>query len=206
MPLTTQIEQEPRRASLQRKTKETGISLRLNLDGSGNNEIGTGCGMLDHLLDLLSFWGEMDLEVACQGDLHIDAHHLVEDCGLVLGAAIMQALGDCQGIQRTGFGKVPMDEAMAEATVDLSGRPWLEWRGGELLPPVIAHEEKDVWREFFKAIASSARMNLHISFLYGLNGHHLLESAAKGLGVAMRHAKRKSGLHIVKSTKGVLDR
>ena len=100
--------------------------------------------------------------------------------------------------------RVPMDEALSEVTVDLSGRPWLEWRGDELLPPVMAGEEKDLWREFYKALASSARCNLHIAFLYGKNGHHLLESAAKGLGLALRQAVQRQGTTI-RSTKGGLD-
>ena len=103
-----------------------------------------------------------------------------------------------------GYGRVPMDEALSEVTVDLSGRPWLEWRGDELLPPVMAGEEKDLWREFYKALASSARCNLHIAFLYGRNGHHLLESAAKGLGLALGQAVRIQGTTI-RSTKGGLD-
>ncbi len=161
--------------------------------------------MLDHMLELMAFWGNLDLEIQCNGDIHIDAHHTVEDCGLVFGSCILEALGDKRGIARSAFARVPMDEALAEVTVDLSGRPWLAWRGDELLPPVIAHEEKDVWREFYKAIASSARCNLHIDFLYGKNGHHLLESAAKGFGLALKKAVAIEDGKI-KSTKGVLDK
>ncbi len=170
-----------RKTSLQRHSNETQIDVRLNLDGNGEARVTTGFGMLDHMLELMAFWGNLDLEIQCNGDIHIDAHHTVEDCGLVL------------------------DEALAEVTVDLSGRPWLAWRGDELLPPVIAHEEKDVWREFYKAIASSARCNLHIDFLYGKNGHHLLESAAKGFGLALKKAVAIEDGKI-KSTKGVLDK
>lgn len=194
-----------RRAERRRASKETQITVSVLLDGSGQNLIETGYGMLDHMLDLIAFWGDFDLAVKCQGDAHVDAHHTVEDTGLVFGAALRDALAERIGIQRVGFGRVPMDEALAEVSVDISGRPWLEWRGGELLPPVIAKEEKDIWREFYKALASSARMNLHVSFLYGLNGHHLLESAAKGLGVALREAVRRHGSGI-RSTKGGLDR
>ena len=194
----------PRQCSQSRNSNETSISLRLSLDGSGVTDIRTGFGLLDHMLTLTMFWAGMDLHLRCEGDLHIDAHHSTEDVGLVLGRALEQALGDRKGIVRVGYGRVPMDEALAEVTVDISGRPWLEWRGDALLPPVLAGEEKDLWREFYKALASSARCNLHVAFLYGKNGHHLLESAAKGLGLALRHAVRIEGTAI-RSTKGGLD-
>lgn len=194
-----------RKAERKRASKETQISVNLVLDGSGQNMIDTGYGMLNHVLDLIAFWADMDLVVKGQGDSHIDAHHTVEDTGLVLGAALRDALADRVGIERVGYGRVPMDEALAEVSIDISGRPWLEWRGAELLPPIIAREEKDIWREFFKAFASTARINLHISFLYGLNGHHLLESAAKGTGMALRQAVKRHG-NTIRSTKGGLDR
>ena len=193
-----------RQAQQSRTSKETDISLKLVLDGSGTTNISTGVGMLDHLLTLTAFWANMDLDLTCKGDVHIDAHHSVEDVGLVLGHALLEALGDRKGIARVGYGRVPMDEALAEVTLDISGRPWLVWRGGELLPPVIAGEESDLWREFFKAIATSAHMNLHVDFRYGKNGHHLLESAAKGLGLALAQAITISGTNI-RSTKGGLD-
>lgn len=195
----------PRKASRKRASKETRIAVDMVLDGTGQNQIETGYGMLDHMLDLIAFWADMDLAVKGQGDGHVDAHHIVEDTGLVIGAALRDALAERVGIERVGNGRVPMDEALAEVSIDISGRPWLEWRGDELLPPIIAREEKDIWREFFKALASSARMNLHISFLYGKNGHHLLESAAKGTGVALREAIRRHGAGI-RSTKGGLDK
>ena len=194
----------PRKAHHVRHTQETKITLDLNLDGSGLTKIATGFGMLDHMLTLTLFWAGMDCTLSCSGDLHVDAHHSVEDTGLVLGAAILEALGERQGIARVGYGRVPMDEALAEVTIDLSGRPWLEWRGDELLPPLIAHEEKDLWREFYKALATSGRFNLHVAFLYGKNGHHLLESAAKGLGLALAQATKRHG-HMIRSTKGGLD-
>lgn len=193
-----------RQSQHSRTSNETDISLKLVLDGSGKTNISTGFGMLDHMLTLTMFWANMDLELTCKGDLHIDAHHSAEDVGLVLGAALLEALGDRKGIARVGYGRVPMDEALAEVTLDLSGRPWLEWRGDELLPPVLAGEERDLWREFHKAVATSARMNLHVEFRYGKNGHHLLESAAKGLGLALAQAVAVSGSNI-RSTKGGLD-
>lgn len=194
----------PRCAAFSRKTAETEIALALNLDGSGRVNVRSGYGMLDHMLTLLAFWAAFDLEVECRGDVDVDAHHTVEDIGLCLGKAFLEALGNRAGLERAGFGRVPMDDALAEVSVDLSGRPWLEWRGAHILPSVIAGEEKDLWREFYKSIAYAARFNLHISFLYGKNGHHLLESAAKGAGIALRQALNRSG-DIIRSTKGELD-
>lgn len=193
-----------RAAKIERKTKETELVAALMLDGTGNTDIKTGFGMLDHMLTLIFFWADMNLVLHCTGDLHVDAHHTFEDAGLVLGQALNAALGDKKGITRTAFARVPMDEALADVVVDLSGRPWLEWHGDEHLPPVIAGEESDVWREFYKAFASAGKFNLHINFQYGKNGHHLLESAAKGLGLALKGAVVKSG-HGLKSTKGELD-
>ncbi len=193
-----------RSASLSRRTAETSVRIELDLDGSGKTSVSTGCGMLDHMLTLIAFWAKFDLDMVCTGDMHVDAHHTVEDAALCLGAALRESLGDRQGIRRAGWARVPMDEAMADAAVDLSGRPWLEYRGDDLLPPVIAKEEKDLWREFYKALAASAQCNIHISFLYGKNGHHLLESAAKGLGLALAQAVVRSGSG-TPSTKGSLD-
>lgn len=198
--MTTDI----RSAERSRRSAETDISLRLVLDGEGKVDVQTGFGLLDHMLTLTFFWAGMDLTLRCRGDMHIDAHHSAEDTALVLGQALLDALGDRRGIERVGHGRVPMDEALADVTLDLSGRPWLEWRGDELLPPVIAGEERDVWREFYKSFAAGARCNVHILLLYGKNGHHLLESAAKGLGLALRQAVRRTGTAI-RSTKGGLD-
>lgn len=193
-----------RSASITRTTSETDITLRLVLDGDGDVRVETGFGMLDHMLTLMAFWGGFDLHVTCKGDLHIDAHHTAEDVALCLGQALAEALGDRKGINRVGSARVPMDEALADVTLDISGRPWLEWRGDEILPPVMAGEESDLWREYYKAFASAARMNLHVSFLYGKNGHHLLESASKGIGLALRQAVR-CDRQTVLSTKGSLD-
>lgn len=200
MPQTEDI----RRTQLARSTGETSVKVELTLDGTGQTTVSTGFGMLDHMLTLMAFWAKFDLCVTCSGDMHVDAHHTTEDVGLCLGRALRDALGDRKGIARTGWARVPMDEALADVTVDLSGRPWLEFRGDDLLPPVISGEEKDVWREFYKAVASAAQCNLHISFQYGKNGHHLLESAAKGLGLALAQAVRRSDDRMP-STKGSLD-
>ena len=160
--------------------------------------------MLDHMLTLMAFWAGFDLSLNCKGDLHVDAHHSVEDVALCLGQAIDAALGDRKGIARTGFAKVPMDEAIADVCLDLSGRPYLVFRGQDLLPPMMAGEESDLWREFFKSLANGCKMNLHITLEYGTNGHHLLESACKGLGLALRAAVTRNRSAIL-STKGSLD-
>lgn len=194
----------PRRTAITRKTNETSVNLTLCLDGVGDVKIDTGFGMADHMLTLLAFWAGFDLELSCRGDLHVDAHHTVEDVALCLGQAIAAALADRKGIARTGLAKVPMDEALAEACVDLSGRAFLVFRGQELLPPVIAGEESDLWREFFKSLAGGAKMNLHLTLAYGTNGHHLLESACKSLGLALRSAVTRNRTSIL-STKGSFD-
>lgn len=189
---------------VQRTSRETDIQVHLCLDSDTPSDISTGYGLLDHMLTLTAFWAGIHLTVHCKGDLHIDAHHSAEDIALCLGQALRQALGDGTGIARVGYGRVPMDEALVEVTTDISGRPWLEWRGDELLPPLLGGQEKDIWREFYKTFAATARCNLHIAFLYGKNGHHLLESLAKGLGLALAQAVQISGT-TVRSTKGALD-
>lgn len=192
-----------RSSAIARTTKETDIRVALVLDGAGKTEIATGIGFADHMLTLMSFWAGFDLTLSCKGDLHIDAHHSLEDIGLTLGQALAEALGDKSGISRVASAKVPMDEALAEVIVDLSGRPYLVY-ADDLLPALIAGEEKDVWREFFKSLAQRAGMNLHIRFEYGKNGHHLLEAAFKALGLALRQAVQvtRSG---ATSTKGSVD-
>ena len=193
-----------REATILRETAETRIEVTVNLDGAGRADVASGIGFFDHMLCAFARHGRFDLKVSVRGDLHVDGHHTVEDTGIVLGRALAEALGEKAGIERFGSAFVPMDEALAEVTLDISGRPWLEWRGDELLPPVLAGEERDVWREFYKSFAAAARMNVHVAFLYGRNGHHLLESAAKGLGLALAQAASLTG-NVVRSTKGSLD-
>ncbi|SMP50139.1 imidazoleglycerol-phosphate dehydratase [Desulfonatronum zhilinae] len=191
---------EIRKAATERTTKETSIKLELVLDGSGATHIQTGVGFADHMLHLLAFWADFDLNLTCAGDLHIDAHHSLEDVGLTLGKALSDALGDKAGIVRLGSSVVPMDEALVEVVVDLSGRPYLVY-DDEPLPALIAGEEKDVWREFFKSLAQEARMNLHVQYRYGRNGHHLVEGAFKALGMSLRQAVSRTRTG-VPSTKG----
>lgn len=193
-----------RTARIERKTAETDVSVSLCLDGQGRTRCDTGFAFADHMLTLLGFWAGFDLEVACRGDHEVDAHHSLEDVGLALGQALLAAAGDRAGIERVGYARVPMDEALAEVTVDLSGRPYLVYLESTL-PAVVAGEEKDVWREFFKSLAVCAKMNLHVCFVYGQNGHHQLEAAFKALGMALRRALA-AGRTGVPSTKGSLDR
>ena len=192
-----------RTACYERTTKETAISVELNLDGAGTTDIATGMGFTDHMLTLFAFWAGMDLKVHCKGDLEVDAHHSLEDVGLCLGQAVAEALGDKAGIARVAHVRVPMDEALTEVCIDISGRPYLVYEDG-VVPALVAGEEKDVWREFFKSVAQRAGMNLHVNFLYGRNGHHLLESAFKGFGLALKQAAAL-GRDGVLSTKGSLD-
>ena len=193
-----------RQAAVSRETAETRISLELTLDGTGKVTVHTGYGLADHMLTLMAFWAGFDLTLACQGDLEVDAHHTVEDVALCLGQAILEALGDKKGIARVGQAKVPMDEALADVAIDLSGRTYLVFNGEELLPPTLAGEERGLWREFFKSLAAGARMNLHLTLCYGSNGHHLLESACKGLGLALRDAVARNR-SLLLSTKGSFD-
>jgi imidazoleglycerol-phosphate dehydratase len=188
---------------LERETRETRIVAKLDLDGTGQAAIGTGFAFADHMLGLLAFWSGFDVTVKCQGDMEIDAHHSLEDVGLCLGECLAKALGGKEGIARAGEASMPMDEALVQAVVDLSGRPYFVYQE-DCLPPVIAGEEKDLWREFFKSLAFRGQMNLHLRFLYGSNGHHLLESAFKSLGLALGHAAAlsRSG---VSSTKGLVE-
>jgi imidazoleglycerol-phosphate dehydratase len=191
---------DKRTATVERTTKETAISVSLAVDGKGEVSVETGYGFADHMIHLIAFWAGWDLTLRCRGDLEVDAHHTIEDVGLCIGQALDQALGARVGIARVGWAKVPMDEALTEVVLDLSGRPYFVYRE-ELLPPVIAGQEKDLWREFFKSLAFRSKMNLHILFHYGFNGHHLLESACKGLGIALSAACSVKRAGIL-STKG----
>ena len=192
-----------RTAEVTRTTKETDVSIALNLDGEGRVEVSTGMGFADHMLTLLAFWAGFDLTATCKGDLEVDAHHSLEDVGLCLGQALAEALGDKAGVNLVAQAVVPMDEALAEVVVDLSGRAYLVYADA-CLPELVAGEEADVWREFFKSLAFRAGMNLHIHYRYGQNGHHLLEAACKALGLALRHAVRRERGGVT-STKGSLD-
>ncbi len=192
-----------RKAEITRKTKETTISLRLNLDGAGKCRAKTGVGFLDHMLDLLARHAGMDLAVAATGDLHVDDHHLVEDVGIVLGDALKQALGKKEGIGRYGWATVPMDESLVMCAVDLGGRPHLAY-GLDLPAKRVKGFETELIEEFFRALVNSAGMNLHLRQLDGRNTHHLIEAAFKAFARALGQAAAETGKGGVPSTKGVL--
>ena len=191
-------------ATLNRKTRETDIALRLNLDGTGAYSIDTGIGFFDHMLELFSRHALIDLDLRCVGDLRVDYHHTVEDVGLALGTALDQALGDRRGIRRYGFFMLPMDDARADVAVDLGGRPFLVWK--------IAHPDRlirdfnvQLLEEFMRALCVNARMNLHVVQPYGAEVHHAYEAVFKGLARAMRMAAEPDPRdHGLPSSKGVL--
>lgn len=193
-----------RTAEINRQTKETRVSVALNLDGSGKAAIHTGVGFFDHMLDLLSRHSLIDLTVHAEGDLQVDSHHTVEDVGIVLGQALEHALGDKRGIHRYGWAIVPMDESLAQVAIDLSGRPafvyQVNFTGGS-----IGAFPVELVEEFFKALCTNAKMNLHIAVPYGTNNHHISEAifkaAAKALRQAVTHDPRNAD---VPSTKGSL--
>jgi imidazoleglycerol-phosphate dehydratase len=194
----------PRRAELERKTRETAVAITLDLDGSGRAEINTGVPFLDHMLDSFARHGFFDLKVAATGDVHIDDHHTVEDAGIVLGRAFKQALGDRAGIRRFGEATVPLDEALCTAVIDLSGRCYLAYNVAIKEERVGAFQTILV-HDFMKALSDEAGMNLHLNLLSGRNPHHIIEAAFKALARAMDEATsiepRLSG---VLSTKGTL--
>lgn len=190
-----------RTATIKRDTKETQISLTLNLDG-GEGKISTGVGFFDHMLDHVSRHGRLGLKVTAKGDYQIDDHHTVEDVGIVLGQALAQAVGDKKGIERYGFASVPMDEALARVTVDLSGRAALVFRA-EFKTGKIGTFDTQLVREFLNAVANAGRLNLHVEVPYGENDHHIAEAIFKALGRALREAVKVTGDEIP-STKGVL--
>jgi len=193
-----------RSAALSRKTEETDINLKIDIDGTGDSRIDTGIGFLDHMLALFSRHGLMNLELKARGDLNVDAHHTVEDIGIVLGQALKQALGDKKSIKRYGSSSVPMDETLAFVAIDLGGRPYLVYNvkyPGER----VGDMETELVEEFFKAVSFNAGMNIHINVLYGSNSHHITEAVFKAFGRALGEAAcTDSRIEGVMSTKGVL--
>ena len=193
-----------RKASLNRKTNETDIQVEINLDGGGSTHILTGVGFFDHMLTLLGRHGLFDLIVKAEGDLFIDSHHTVEDCGIALGMAIREALGSKQGINRYGNAFVPMDEALAQVTIDASGRAYLVFNA-DLPKTSIGNFELELVEEFFQALAANAGLTLHINLVYGKNTHHMVEAIFKAFGRALCEAVAVNGrVEGVMSTKGVL--
>ena len=217
-----------RRALIRRETKETQVAVELDIDGSGKSSLRTGIPFFDHMLDLFARHAVIDLRLHCKGDLEVDAHHTVEDCGLALGQAFFKALGEKKGIRRYGFGfdprnpftgeaYVPMDECLARSVVDFSGRPCLVWRGmdelafrripsGEKTQDMSSAFRFGLAREFFQGFANEARCNLHLELLYGEEPHHVVEGLfkafAKAVDMACQHDPRIAGQ--LPSTKGAL--
>ena len=194
-----------RTASVQRNTLETRIQVKINLDGGGAAHFKTGVPFLDHMLDQVARHGMMDIEILADGDLHIDAHHTVEDVGITLGQAVAQAVGDKKGIRRYGHAYVPLDEALSRVVVDFSGRPGLEY-GVEFARARIGDFDVDLFREFFQGFVNHAMVTLHIDNLRGRNSHHIAETVFKAFGRALRMAAepdpRMQG--VMPSTKGTL--
>lgn len=188
-----------RKAAIKRKTKETDISLDLNLDGIGRYSINTSIPFLDHMLSLMCRHGLFDIKLKAKGDIDIDYHHTVEDIGIVLGKALKQTLGDMKGISRYGQASVPMDEALASVSLDVSGRPYLVYRVEFPKKARIKNFDPDLIEDFLQAFVSNSSITLHVNVLYGRNIHHIIEAIFKGLGRALREA-----VSIDKKIKGVL--
>lgn len=192
-----------REAHVTRKTQETEIALTLRLDGTGVQDIATGIGMLDHLLSTLAKHGGFDLKLRCTGDLHVDDHHTAEDCALALGQAFDEALGERRGITRFGSAHAPLDEALARAVVDLSGRPWAEI-SLDLAAPNLGQLSAQMTTHVLRSLATALRAAIHVDVLRGENDHHKAEAAFKALALALRQAVTPTDTNEIPSTKGVL--
>ncbi len=197
--------QPDRIAEITRRTQETEVEIRLNLDGTGKSEIATGIGFFDHMLEQIARHGLVDLVVKAKGDLDVDGHHTVEDVGITLGDALLRALGDKKGIRRYGFAYVPLDEALSRVVLDLSGRPGLVFEAS-FTAPMVGGLDTQLVREFFQGFANHGEVTLHIDNLRGVNAHHQAETIFKAFGRALRMAvepdPRMTG--VIPSTKGVL--
>jgi imidazoleglycerol-phosphate dehydratase len=189
-------------AKIERKTTETDIRCEVNLDGTGRFEIDTGIGFLDHMLTHVSKHGKMDMTIKAKGDLHVDAHHTVEDVGICLGEAVVQALGDKKGIARYGTSSVPMEDALANVSVDLSGRPFCVYNA-QYRTERIGDFDVECVEELLRAFSNTGKLNLHVNVPYGTNSHHIAEAIFKGLGQSLAQAVRITGNEIP-STKGML--
>ena len=194
-----------RKGEVSRKTNETSIQVAVVLDGTGKSEISTGVGFFDHMLDQLARHSLIDISLTATGDLHIDDHHTVEDCGIALGQALLLALGEKRGIRRYGHFRLAMDDAQVSCALDLSGRPFLVWN----LPfptPKIGSFDTELVREFFQALSTHAGITLHVDLIHGINSHHIAEAAFKSVARALREAVAvdpQTG-HVIPSTKGAL--
>ena len=193
-----------RLGKIERETKETKIFVEVNLDGTGKTEIKSGIGFFDHMMNLFAAHGQFNLKIFCEGDLEVDEHHSVEDIGICLGSAVKNALGDKRGITRYGTFFLPMDETLALVSLDISGRPFLVFDGGEFAP-MIGDFDTELVEEFLRAFAFNAGITLHTKIFYGKNSHHKVEAIFKALGHALKIAvTRDEKIQGVLSTKGIL--
>jgi imidazoleglycerol-phosphate dehydratase len=194
-----------RKASVERKTRETEIAVTVNLDGTGTSDVQTGVGFLDHMLESFAKHSSIDLKVRAKGDTHIDYHHTTEDTGIVIGSAIAKALGDRKGIRRFGNALIPMDETLTRCAVDASDRPYLIWKVS-FSRAKLGEMDTELFKEWFQALAQNAGLTLHIENLYGENNHHIAESCYKACARALREALEPDARHAgqVPSTKGSL--
>ncbi len=199
------LENENRAAEISRKTNETDVRVFINLDGTGKSNIETGVPFLNHQLELFAKHGAFDLEVSCVGDLEIDSHHSVEDIAITLGQAVLEAVGDKKGIARYGFAYVPMDEVLARAVIDLSGRFYLAYHSPKLSRPQIGNYATEMTEHFWYSFAEQLKCNLHIDILRGENTHHVIEGIFKATARALRQAvAQDSRIDGILSTKGSL--
>ena len=188
---------------IERETKETKIFVEINLDGAGKNEISTGIGFFDHMMNLFATHGQFDLKISCKGDIEVDGHHSVEDIGICLGQAVKNALGDKKSIRRYGTFFLPMDETLALVSLDISGRPFLVFDGGEFAP-MIGNFDTELVEEFLRAFAFNAGITLHAKILYGKNSHHKVEAIFKALGHALRIAvEHDEKIHVINLKRGL---
>lgn len=194
-----------RTAMIERKTRETEIMVSLDLDGTGDYDVDTGIGFLDHMLESFARHAMIDLKVRAQGDLHIDFHHTTEDTGIVIGQALMKALGDFKGIRRFGEATIPMDETLTRCAIDVSNRPYLIWKV-QFSRPKLGEMDTELFKEWFQAVAQNAGITLHVENLYGENNHHIVESCFKAFARALRQAVETDARlgDAYASTKGVL--
>lgn len=193
-----------RESTIERNTKETQIKCKLNIDGKGQGKIDSGIGFFDHMLEGFAKHGFFDLDMTCEGDIHVDGHHTVEDCGIVLGNAILEAVGDKKGIKRYGYMILPMDDALVLCSIDLCGRPYFSY-DADFKTERIGYLDTELIREFFYAISYSAQMNIHIKVLSGENSHHICEAMFKSFAKALDMAtSMDERIDDVLSTKGTL--
>ncbi len=194
-----------RTGSISRKTKETAIEVAVNLDGTGEYDVATGIGFLDHMIEQFSRHSLIDVTLKVDGDLHVDQHHTVEDSAIALGEALLQALGEKRGISRYGQAYSPMDETLSRVALDISGRPWLVWKAG-FSQPRLGEMDTELFEHWFHSVAQAAGITLHIELLYGQNNHHIIESIYKGFARSMRMAVEQDPRKgdAIPSTKGLL--